>query len=133
MRIFFNLILLTLAALPLTAETFYYAFGKKVYLQPLTTPRALGDTNDSTVTWYRTQNGQKMGVRNEVIIGCDDEKACRDLLKGYPVTKAEKLSDTLYLLRLKKGSDPFAVANRLHEEPVVRLAHPNFIKKRQMR
>jgi hypothetical protein len=130
MHIFIKLLLLPLVALPLFAEPFYHAFGKKVILKPLHENRS---EKGETIRWYLAPSGQRLGVKNEVIIGCNDESTCKSVLAAYPVTKTEKLSDTLYLLTLKKESDPFEIADRLYQEPCITLAHPNFIKKRQRR
>lgn len=130
MKIFAKLLLLPVVTLPLFAEPTYHAFGKTVTLKPLHESRS---ENGNTIHWYLSPGGQKLGVRNDIIIACDDETACKRVLETYPVEKTERLSNTLWLLTLKKGSDPFEVANRLYEEPCVTLAHPNFIKTRQSR
>ena len=130
MKILITLSALLLSAVHLFGETYYYAFGQKVILKPLPQTRAAKDQN---IRYFQTQTGTKLGVRNEVIIGCKDMEQCKPVLENYPVASIEKLSDTLYLLTLKKGSDPFNVANSLyHEEPIF-LSHPNFLKKRRAR
>ena len=124
------LIMLFLSGTQLFAQTYYHAFGKKVILEPLHETRA---DNDSNITYYKTVTGEKIGVRHEVIIGCKDIEKCNRILEQYPVISMEKLSNTLYLLKLPKESDPFDVANKLYEEDAIFLAHPNFIKKRKRR
>jgi len=127
MKILITLPALLLSAVHLFGETYYYAFGQKVILKPLPQTRSAADQN---IRYFQTETGTKLGVKNEIIIGCKDMEQCKPVLENYPIASVEKLSDTLYLLTLKKGSDPFTVANSLyHEEPIF-LSHPNFIKKR---
>jgi hypothetical protein len=122
--------LLFLSGAQLFAQTHYYAFGKKVILEPLHQTRT---NNDSNITYYQTMTGEKIGVKHEVIIGCKEIEKCSRTLEQYPITSIEKLSNTLYLLKLTKESDPFEVANKLYEEDTIFLSHPNFIKKRKRR
>ncbi len=128
MKIFLSLFLFIGSLL--AQQSFYYSFGKKVMLTKLPTSRALRDQN---VTFYENQNGQKIGVKQEVIIGCDDLIACKKVLRDYNITYIEELSKTIYLLKLPKNSDPFEISNSLYNEDPVQFAHPNFIKKRKMR
>ncbi len=125
-----KLSLFTLLSIPLMAEPCYYSFGKRICLQPI--PHAQTRSTES-ITNYRTPRGAKLGVRDEVIIGTEDFAACEPILKNYPIRKVEKLSDTLYLLRLEAGSDPFRIAESLYEERCTTLAHPNFVRERQRR
>ncbi len=130
MLIKYKLLFSLTIALSLSADTYYYSFGKKIPLTPLPEQRSAAESN---TTWYLTPAGMRLGVKNEVIIGCDDFDHCCQNFKNYPIERMEKLSDTLYLLHLKQGADPFEVANALHALPCITLSHPNFIKKRQLR
>jgi len=127
MKILIALSALLLSAVHLFSDTYYYAFGQKVILKPLPQTRSAEDQN---IRYFQTETGTKLGVKNEVIIGCKDMEQCKPVLENYPIAFIEKLSDTLYLLTLKKGSDPFKVANSLYLEKPIFLSHPNFIKKR---
>ena len=127
MKILITLSALLLSAVHLFGETYYYSFGQKVTLKPLPQTRSAADQD---IHYFQTESGTKLGVKNEIIIGCKDMEQCKPVLENYPVTSIEKLSDTLYLLTLKKGSDPFKVANSLYHEAPIFLSHPNFIKKR---
>lgn len=132
-QIRFFLLLLTTPVWLLSAEPYYYSGGQKIVLEPLLGTREAAPSAEDGIRWYRTPNGAKIGVKPEVIIGCDDFTRCKPLLEGYPIRKLEKLSDTLWLLTLEQGSDPFEIANTLYQAPEVKLAHPNFIRPRQQR
>jgi len=127
MKIVIVLSTLLLAVSTLFAETCYYSFGKKVLLKPLPQSRSVAD---HTIRYYQTPSGAKVGVTDEIIIGCKDIEACKPILEAYPVASVEKLSDRLYLLKLKPGSNLFKTANALYHEAPIFLSHPNFIKKR---
>ena len=130
MKILSALSILLLSAVHLFGETYYYSFGQKIILKPLPQTRSATKQN---VRYFQTETGAKVGVKNEIIIGCKDMEQCKPILEAYPITSIEKLSDTLYLLTLKKGSDPFKIANNLYLEKPIFLSHPNFIKKRTAR
>ncbi len=114
----------------LNADNFYYAFGKKVEVTKLSQSRGL---DKSTITYYQTKNGHKVGVKHDVIIGCNKGDLCLKVLDSYDIKAIEKLSPTLYLLTLPEDSDPFTIANKLYQEKEIKLAHPNFIQKRILR
>ncbi len=109
---------------------YYYASGKKIPLTPLHETRT---SYQNDTTWYRLPDGTKVGVKPEVIIGCNVWDKCKQIMKNYPIEKVEKLSDKLYLLKLKQGSDPITIANKLYLYEAITLAHPNFIRKRKLR
>lgn len=127
MKILITLSVLLLSAMHLFGETYYYSFGQKIILKPLPQKRSAAKKN---IRYFQTKAGVKLGVKNEIIIGCQDMKKCKPILKNYPIASVEKISNVLYLLKLKKGSDPFKVANSLYQKKPIFLAHPNFIKKR---
>ncbi len=111
-------------------DSYYYSFGKKVTVKKIPQTRALGDQN---ITYYENQNGQKLGVKHEVIIGCDNIKECEKVLQNYDILSVEKLSKTIFLLKLPKDTDLFNLSNKLYKEKSIKFAHPNFIKKRIQR
>ncbi len=128
MRIFLSLFLFTGSLL--AQESYYYSFGKKITLTKLPEARSLVEDN---ITFYENQYGQKVGVKPEVIIGCNDVKACKEILKNYDIVSIEKLSKAIYLLKLPDNSNPFEVSNSLYNEISIKFAHPNFIKERKKR
>ncbi len=125
------LLSLLLSGSELFAQTYYYAFGKKVLLEPLHEHRSLN--NDTNITYYKTASGRKIGVKNEVIIGCKIFRECKPLLEKYPILSIKKLSDRLYLLKLQKDTDPFEIANALYHEEMIFLSHPNLVTQRRRR
>ncbi|GEM_PF-1907566 len=124
------LFILLLIGLDLGAEVYYYSFGEKVPLKPLHETRTI---NQHTIRYYELPTGEKIGVKHQIIIGCKEFEKCREILKAYPVTDIEKLSDRLYLLTLQKGSDLFGIANELYHKKPIFLSHPNFVKQRKQR
>jgi hypothetical protein len=116
------------AALSLYAgEVYFHAYGQKVLLTPLPVSRSV--TNDE-IKYYQTQDGKKLGVRHEVIIGCKKDTNCTKSLNAYTIKSVKQISPRLYLLKLPENLNPFDVANQLFKEKNIILAHPNFIQER---
>jgi len=114
----------------LSANVYYYSFGKKVALKPLHETRNIGNT---TLRYYEFPTGEKVGVKQEIIIGCKDFPKCKKLLEKYPIISTQKLSDKLYLIKLSKDSNPFEIANELYHKEEIFLSHPNFVRERKLR
>ena len=126
-----TILLCTLLSVGWSEEAlFYYAFGKKIPLTPLHEGRSVYQNN---ISWYRLPDGAKVGVKPEVIIGCNVWDKCKTILEKYPVEKIEKLSEKLYLLKLEPNSDAITIANELYLHEAITLAHPNFIRERKLR
>lgn len=113
------------------AGTFYYRQdGTKVFVVPTVQGRS-GD--NSAVRYYSDANGRSFGVGDQIIVECNLPKQCLDTLKRYSFKAIEKLSDSLYLVTLQDGSEVFDVSQKLFHEESIRLAHPNFVKRRYKR
>lgn len=111
-------------------EVYFYAYGQKVLLTPLPVSRA---ASNHEITYYQTQDGAKLGVKHDVIIGCRKDANCTNLFHAYTIKSIKQLSPTLYLLKLPENLNPFDVANQLLKENKIILAHPNFIQQRDHR
>ncbi len=125
-------LLLLLASLSITAcasaNDFYYEYGKKVQLTKLKEQRS-----NTQVTYYQTQNGHKVGVKDEIIVQCQENTNCLDTLTDYSLTNISKLSDEMYLIKLNDKSKLFKLSQKLHNEESIKFAHPNFLKEKKKR
>ena len=130
------ILLIALFSQAILAEVSYYEYGKKVTLTKVKKSRSV-DTKtlmlDTNITYYENSNGQKMGVKNEVIAKCKKDKNCDALFKSLSLTDRKNLTKTMVLFRLNKGQDPFGISTKLSEDAKIEFAHPNFIKKRKKR
>ena len=125
MKIF---LLSIVALLSLHSAEYYYEYDKKVTMVKLHEQRSNTD-----VTYYEDMYGNKIGVKNEIILKCKDENRCMKLLKTYDLSNITKLSDTLFLLKLPRDTNIFELSRRLYKEDSIVFAHPNFIKERKRR
>jgi len=132
-------IALLLIALSLSAgaNEYYYKHGQKVELTKLAEKRL--DTT-KMIKYYITKRGNKLGVTNEVIVQCKADVNCTSVLNAYSletvsklskislVKEVSKLSETLFLVKIKKDENIFKVSQELYNNKDIVLAHPNFIK-----
>ncbi len=126
MRILLIIIILNFVIM---ADSSYYSYGKLLKLTPIKSDRSIkGDT-----TYYLNDAGQKIGVKNEIIIKCKDNSQCTKILKQYNFKQIQKLTPKLTILKLHSDQDPFSISRSLHKEENIEFAHPNFIKKRYKR
>ncbi len=121
------LILLFWTSYILIADSIYYEYGKKVVLSKLPTQRVV---NGHTIQYYQTQDGNKIGVKNEVIIKCDSAVVCQNIFNKYDLNSTKKLSEKFYLISVPKNQDLFELSSKLYMEDSIEMAHPNFVKKR---
>ncbi len=112
------------------ANDFYYEHGEKVEVSKLKETRII---NDSAINYYMTSTGHKVGVNNEIIVQCEKNVDCMNVLKKYHLTHVEKLSNILFLVKLVEGEDIFKLSQKLYNDSAIKSAHPNFIQNRKMR
>ncbi len=116
-----KIIIFSLLLISLEAKEFYYEYGKKIEVTKLFQKRGL-----NSISFYQTSNGEKVGVKNEIIVKCKDE-VCLKLFKKLNLTDIEKVGN-FYLIKLKKNQNIFKISQKLYEDNSTILAHPNFIK-----
>ncbi|MDQ7047655.1 MAG: hypothetical protein Q9M39_08550 [Sulfurovum sp.] len=117
--------ILVLVSLNACANEYYYEHGKKVTLTSVEQNRAMSG-ND--VHYYVTEYGHKVAVTNELIVQCESDVNCTDVLKSHSLKNISKLSKTLFLAEVNKGDNIFKVSQKLHEDKNILFAHPNFKK-----
>jgi len=111
------------------SDVYYYEYGQKVKLTKLKDQRS--DLKD--VEYYQYDSGEKVGVKNEVLVKCKDISVCKDIFKEQNLTNYRNLTSSIVLVTLKEGDDPFEISQKLYEKKDIEYAQPNFVKKRQKR
>ena len=124
--------LLCLACLVSTvfAGDYYYEYGKKVDVVKLKESRTIGS---NSVDFYKTQNGHKVGITNEIIVQCEENINCVSLLERYSFSSISKISDNFFVVKINKNQNIFEVSQMLYNDAEVKLAQPNLIKNRKSR
>ena len=110
----------------LQANIFYYEHGKKVELKEVKEIRS----NVKGITYYKTVQGNKLGVTDEIIVQCKKNIDCFKLLEDQGFINISKLSSILFLLKVGKNENVFTLSQKLYKQSEIIMAHPNFTKQR---
>jgi len=124
-RIFIFLIIITSL---IKADDFYYNNGNIVKVTKILKLR-----NNSEIKYYRTSNGNKIGVKNDILVECVDDVNCSKVLTKYDILSFKNITDTIYLLQIDKSKNIFEFTQKLYLDNDIKIAHPNFRKERQWR
>jgi len=119
---------ISLLCLSLSAESFYYEYGKKVTVKKISDNRT-----NSSISYYKNSLGKKIGIKNEIIFKCMEGKECLSIVKGYNLTDISNLSNNIYIVKILNGNDIFEISQKLYLEDNIEFANPNFVKKRHRR
>ena len=112
------------------SDNFYYQNDKKNELTPIKTIQKLQkkDSNQ-TIDYYKKDNGQIVGVTQEIIIKLKDKKAFKSIIKKYAISFKQKLTNTLYVVETNSTKNTLYITNLLYNDANIIYAHPNFIKR----
>ncbi len=121
-------ILVILLALNLYGGDFYYEYGKKVELTPLKSisTRSL---NNSAVKYYKTRDGRKIGIKNEIIVKLKKDIDPNAFFEKYDIQKSEHLGSTVYLLKLSSSQNVFLLTQKMAKDNDAIYAMPNKVQK----
>ncbi len=121
------------------ANESYYKNGKLVELKNIYSFIGVNDSpikhskSKSSIKYYKTITGKKVGVTNQLLVKCKELVNCPMLLDTFNLLNYSKLSDTIFIVTIKKGGNVFSVSRTLFESTEVEFAHPNFVKERRKR
>ena len=131
MKILKKLLLLFLVfSLNLFGDVYYFSNGEKIVLTKISNTRVLAQ--DGTV-YYETEFGHKVGVRDEILVECEDGVECKKLLLSYNVKKVSSLSKKLFIVKIFDNENIFEVSQKLYNDNKIKLAHPNFMRQKKRR
>ena len=112
------------------ANESYYKNGKLVELQNTHSKRSF---SDSSINYYKTVSGKKVGVTNQLLVQCKASVNCTELLYSFSLVNHAKLSDKIFVIKIENGDNIFSVSRALFESKKVEFSHPDFIKERRKR
>jgi len=125
-NIIFTLLLLLQYACAYDNNYYYYKYGQKMDLMPLTNnSRDLSNTD-----YYQTTQGIILGVSNKLIVKLDDKKYLQQISNDFNITLEKDLGDNMYLFTTQDNKLTLDIANKLTKEKYIKYAHPDFIKRR---
>jgi len=114
----------------LFGESYYFDNGEKRILTKISTQRGL---NQNSTTYYKTQKGHKIGVKDEILVQCQDGVNCKEVLQSYSMKKITQLTEKLFVVKISDRDDIFEISQKLYYDKNIKLAHPNFIKSKKRR
>ena len=123
------LIFLGIFSIPFANES-YYKNGKLVELQNTHTSRSF---RNSSINYYKTLTGKKVGVTDQLLVQCKKSVNCPRLLDTFNLSNYSKLSDKIFIVKIENGDNVFSLSRALFETQKIEFAHPNFIKERRKR
>lgn len=132
------MILLSILSISYANES-YYKNGELIELKNIYSSKDINDTStnykktDSSIRYYKTPIGNKVGVTNQLLVQCKESINCPKLLNTFNLSNYSKLSDTIFVATIENEDDIFSISRALFESKKVEFAHPNFIKKRRKR
>ncbi len=106
---------------------FYYYKGKKQSL----TPEKTRSINDN-IKYYRTQNGNRIGVNDKIIVCFNDLNKTKTIEKKFDLILVKKLDSNMFLYKTSK-KDSLKIANEISLQKGVKFAHPDFLIQKQKR
>ncbi len=129
MKIIITTIFLGLLSISYANDS-YYSNGQLVELQNIHSSRS---ASGSYIDYYKTANGQKVGITDDILVQCKEEVNCTQLLNQFNLTNYTKLTDKIFIIKIQDYDNIFSVSRALFESQKVKFAHPNFIKERKQR
>ena len=113
-----------------SANDFYYENDKKIEVSKLIEKRDMKNPNFS---FYKTSNGHEVGVNSEILVQCEEGVECQPLLVAQKLEKVTKLTDKIFLVTIATGENVFKWSQKLYENESIKIAHPNFLKRKKRR
>lgn len=111
----------------LSANQFYYEFGKKVEVLPKVSTMSTENTT-SDILEYQTTDGKTLRFKNEILITCKKDAYCEDDFSDLNLTNYKKIFKNIYLITLSSNDDIFEMCQKLYEKDDIEIAHPNYVR-----
>lgn len=115
------------------ANEFYYENGKKVTVTEIVSEVNQKMQAENSIRYYKTDKGDKVGVKQEVLVECKEGVECKQVLSKYETISINALTDSIYIVKVTKDENVFVFSQKLYENSDIKIAHPNFIKEKKRR
>ncbi|SFV52355.1 hypothetical protein MNB_SV-12-254 [hydrothermal vent metagenome] len=129
-------IIISLLALTImgSADEFYYDNGKKVELKEVEVTQSLQHrVNNNRTKYYKTSRGATIGVRDDILVECEEGVECKEVLSKYETTSVSNLSKSIFIVKIAKDKNIFEFAQKLYSDKHIKIAHPNIRKNKRRR
>jgi len=116
------------------ADEFYYENGKKVELKEVEVAQSIHyRVNKNPTKYYKTFEGRTIGVRNDILVECQDSVDCTEVLSKYDTISISQLSDKIFIVKIAKEKNIFEFAQKLYSDKNIKIAHPNIRQNKRRR
>ena len=113
-------------------ENYYYEYGKKVYLSPVTSnTRELSKTSND-IHKYKTANGTIVKFKNEILVKLKKNVDIINFFTKYNLNY-KMLNKRLFLIKVSKNQNIFQLLQDLYQDSDTEFVVPNKIHKTQLR
>ena len=129
-------IIISLLALTIigSADEFYYENGKRVELKEVEMTQSLQHrVSNNRTKYYKTAQGATIGVRDDILVECEEGSNCTEVLSKYETTSISNLSENIFIVKIAKDKNIFEFAQKLYSDKHIKIAHPNIRKNRRRR
>lgn len=127
-----SLLFLSFLTIPLFAEElYYYRSGEKVLLHP--SEHGKHPAASRSVRFFTDESGAELGASDEIIFKIAPGHTVERVVEKYGLELIRPLPGNAYLVRVKDPALLFEISNRLYEEKAALYAHPNFIRRINLR
>jgi len=116
------------------ADEFYYENGKKVELKEVEVTQSIHyRVNNNPTKYYKTSEGRTIGIRNDILVECQDSVDCTEVLSKYDTISISQLSDKIFIVKIAKEKNIFEFAQKLYSDKNIKIAHPNIRQNKRRR
>lgn len=126
----FKLFIVMFTLVALTNGEYYYENNQKIELVRIEETRGGGENSEVR---FKNSSGRIFTLKNGIIIKYKDRDKFDGVLNNYSVKIEEDLGSGYLLLKVDDDCDLFEICRKLHNEPSVEIAHPNFKRERRAR
>ena len=115
-------------------DQYYYNNGIKHYLTPINQTVKIRSISNNSKQYFKTNNNIIVAVKDTILIKLKKSNISIDnILERYNISLIDKLTNKIYLLKIKNFQDIFDISNLLYNDKDIQYAHPNFEKKVHLR
>lgn len=107
-------------------STYYYQGGEKKSLTPIPTQ----ERSNQNIDFYKTQDDEKVGVSDTLMVKFYSTRNLDYYIDMYDLQIVNKITQDIYVFRVKSKSLTIQTANSLSEKKDVKFAQPDFLRKR---
>lgn len=115
-----------------SSNYFFYFNGKKITLNLIKKSNEnskIYNANTTKKQFFQTDSNETIAIKNEVTLSIYNKNSLDDLQAQYGFKIKKELSKSRYIILLDTWEDALDMANNLSNNPNVRYAYPNYLRR----